>query len=29
MKRKKVGLVEQMGYEFAQMHAGMANGKVV
>lgn len=27
MKRKEVGLVEQMEYEFSQMHPGMANGR--
>lgn len=27
MKRKEVGLVEQMEYEFSQMRPGMANGR--
>lgn len=27
MKRKEVGLVEQMESEFTQMHPGMANGR--
>lgn len=29
MKRKEVGLVEQMESEFTQMHPGMANGREV